>query len=285
MEPVGPNAEEIRYWNETVGPKWVALHELLNEQVAPLGREVMERAGIGRGARVLDVGCGCGETTVELGRRVGPAGSATGVDVSAVMLERARQLAASAGVTNVRFEQVDAQTYGFPPQSFDSLYSRFGLMFFANTEAALINLRRALRPGGRLAFVCWRRRQDNPWMTVPLMAAAGHIPLPPCPAPGAPGPFALADDTRLRGQLERAGYVDIAIDAVDREIAVGGTMGLEGTVQLVLRMGPTGAALRETGKGTSPQIEEAVRKALAPYVTAEGVRMRCGAWIVMGRKA
>jgi SAM-dependent methyltransferase len=285
MEPVGPNAGQIRYWNETVGPKWVALHEVIDAQVAPLGIEVMERAGIGAGAQILDVGCGCGDTTVELARRVGAAGSATGVDVSAVMLERARQVAAAAGVTNVRFEQADAETHPFPPLSFDFLYSRFGLMFFANTEAALANLGRALRPGGCLAFVCWRRPQDNPWMIVPLMAAAEHIPLPAPPAPGAPGPFALADEVRLRTNLERAGYVDVTVEAVDREIAVGGGMNLEGAVQLALQMGPTAAALREAGGAARPQVEEAVRKALTPYATGDGVRLSGGAWIVTSRKA
>src|SRR5881628_2723223 len=158
----------------------------------------MERARIGAGERVIDIGCGCGDTTIALARRVGPAGLVLGIDVSAPMLARAADAAREAGVAHVRFEHADAQTHRFPAQAFDVLYSRFGVMFFSDPAAAFGNLRTALRPGGRLGFVCWQAVPENPWIAVPLEAAAQHMALPPPPAPGAPGPFSFADPERVR---------------------------------------------------------------------------------------
>src|SRR6266403_1965821 len=132
LEPTGPNAEQIRYWNETAGPKWVAYQQLLDTQLSALGSQTMDRAQVRFGGRAL------------------------GVDVSAAMVARAAGSAREAGLANVRFENADAQTHRFPAAEFDLLYSRFGVMFFADPTAAFTNLRAALRPGGRLAFICWQ---------------------------------------------------------------------------------------------------------------------------------
>jgi SAM-dependent methyltransferase len=210
LEPTGPNAEQIKYWNEIAGPKWVALHDIVDALIAPFGRRTMDRAAIGAGQRILEVGCGCGQATVEIARRVAPTGAVTGIDVSTAMLQRARANARDAGVTHVHFENADAQTHAFVADSFDVLYSRFGVMFFANPDAAFANLRTALKPGGRLAFVCWQAVQDNPCMFVPLTAAGQHITLPAPLAPDAPGPFAFADAERVRGILSRAPRSDLS---------------------------------------------------------------------------
>ncbi len=284
LELTGPNAEQIKYWNQLAGPKWVELQPLLDAQIAALGTRTMDRAGIVPGARVLDVGCGCGHTTIELARRVGPSGSVTGVDISTPMLEEARAAASRADVRNVRFENVDAQTHPFAPDRFDVVFSRFGVMFFAHPEDAFRNLCRALRPGGRLAFVCWQSLQANQWMLVPLQAAAKHIALPPPPAPGAPGPFALADADRVRGILERAGFADLVFDTLNDTPTIGGAGGLDQAVEFLLQMGPLGRLLREADPGVVPRVAAAVREALAPFHTADGIRMGCAAWAVSGRR-
>ena len=283
LESTGPNAQQIQYWNETAGPKWVTLQNLIDDQIRPLGRLAMQRAALRSGERVLDVGCGCGDTTVELARLVAPGGVATGVDISAPMLARARQLADAQHV-RARFELGDAQTHAFAAASADVLFSRFGVMFFADATAAFANLHRALTPGGRLAFVCWQALPENPWMFVALGAALQHLPPPPLPAPDAPGPFSFADPARVRGILERAGFRDVAFEDVRETLTIGAGAGLDATVDFMLQMGPTAAALREsTDPKLMPRVVASVREALAPYVTPQGVRMASASWIVTAR--
>ena len=278
----GPNSEQIRYWNDDAGSKWVELQERLDAQLESLGRRAMDRAAIARDERVLDVGCGCGATAIELAERVGPRGHVAGVDLSAVMLERAR--ARGTGLAQLRFEVADAQTHGFPERSFHSVYSRFGMMFFAQPEAAFANLRAALREGGRLAFVCWRSLADNPWMSLPIAAVAKQVPLPPPPAPDAPGPLAFADAERVRGILERAGFADVAFESVDETLTLGGGGDLDETVEFMLRMGPVARVLRDADPACLPRAAAAVREALSGCATPDGVRMGSGAWVVSGRR-
>jgi len=275
-----PNADQITYWNEVSGPKWVALDALLEGQIASFGHAVMDRLDIAAGASVLDVGCGCGATSVELARRVGPTGRVVGLDISRVMLERARARAREAERQNVQFVNADAQTHAFEPGSADVVFSRFGVMFFADPVQAFRNLRRALPPGGRLGFVCWQAVQRNPWMLVPLAAAAPHVALPPRPEEGAPGPFAFADVERLRRILEAAGFDRVAFEPEEREIAVGGGGSLEATVDFALQMGPAGQAYREAPADARERIRGAVTEALAPFAREDGVYMESAATLV-----
>jgi SAM-dependent methyltransferase len=282
-ESARANAEMIAYWNREGGPKWVALRDLLDLQLETLSRHALERAAVAPGDRVLDVGCGCGGTSLDLARRVGPEGEVVGVDVSAPMLESAQARAAHAGLAQLRFENADAQTHRFPAGGFDLLFSRFGVMFFADPVGAFRNLRRALRPRGRFTFLVWRALRENPWMLVPVLAAAQHIAFPPPPPPDAPGPFAFADAERVRRLLEDAGFADVAFEPLDEPVGLAGS--LESAVEFLLQMGPAGAALRDAPSDARPKVTAAVREALAPYASDEGVRMGSAAWIVTGRNA
>ncbi len=280
LEAAGPNAEQIRYWNETIGPRWVEMGDLLDAQIAPLGAAAMERARPGTGERVLDVGCGCGQTSLQLAERVGPDGSVFGVDVSAVMLERARRRAADR--PNVRFAHADAQTHAFE-EPFDLAFSRFGVMFFADPVAAFANVRRALRPGGRLAFVCWQAIDRNPWMLEPLRALVGIVELPAPPPPGAPGPFSFADPERVRGVLASGGFAQVELEPLEGELAIGAGGDLERAVHFAMQMGPASAALREAGEEVRRRAREAIHAALAPLATPTGVHARFAAWIATAR--
>jgi SAM-dependent methyltransferase len=284
LDPAGPNAEQIRYWNDLAGPKWVTFQQRMNGHIGPLGRKAMDRAAVQSGERILDVGCGCGDTTLELARRVGPSGSVTGIDISTIMLEQALAAARTAHVDHVHFENADAQTYAVPKAAFDLLFSRFGVMFFTDPVTAFANLQSALRAGGRLAFVCWQSLQDNPWACVPLMAALPHIQLPPPPASDAPGPFSFADPDRVRGILTRAGFVDVALEALNGPLTVGGGGAFEDTVQFILQIGPTGSALRDADAATRAAVADAIRATLAPYQTPAGVQLDSAAWIVSARR-
>jgi SAM-dependent methyltransferase len=277
-----PNAEMARYWNECAGPAWVENQERLDAQIAPLGARARQRAAIGAGDRVLDVGCGCGSTTLEIARIVGPDGGVVAVDLSGPMLARARERALAAALDDrIEWRCDDAQTAPLEAAAYDVVFSRFGVMFFADPVAAFANLRRALRPGGRLGFVCWQSRERNPWMLAPALAAARHVAFPPPPLPDAPGPFAFADAERVRRILDAAGLGAVEIEAVDEPMRLAGET-LDEAVALCLRIGPVGAALREANADAvqRSRVADAVREALAPFETPRGVEAPAGAWIV-----
>ncbi|MGO1080120.1 class I SAM-dependent methyltransferase [Inquilinus sp. CA228] len=271
-----PNADQIAYWNEAGGSVWVEMQDRFDQMTAPFSRRVVEALAPKAGERLLDIGCGSGGSTLDLARRVGPGGQVLGVDISVPMLDLARRRAAEAGLGNVRFVEADAQTARLEPPGFDGLFSRFGVMFFDDPATAFSNLYGALRPGARLAFVCWRSMAENGWATVPLAAALRHLPPLPPPVPGAPGAFAFADPDRIRGILGRAGFSGIGVTAFDTKAGVGD---LDQTLALVLRSGPVGALLREH-EDKRDTVAAAVREALAPHQTADGVLLDTAAWIV-----
>ena len=284
MDEDGPNAEQIEYWNEKAGPKWVAFQRQLDASMRPYGDAAIERGRPEPGERVLDVGCGCGDAALQLAERVGGGGSVTGIDISNVMLELAARRAREAGVRGVSFENADAQTHSFAPASFDLVYSRFGVMFFSDPVAAFANLASALAPGGRLAFVCWQELSKNPWTLVPMAAAGKHLELPPPPGPGTPGPFALGAAARLRGILERAGFDKVGLESFEYAFRLGGEAGLDAAVDFVTQIGPTARLLGDASADARARVIEALRDAFAPYLTDDGVRLGSAAWLVTARK-
>jgi SAM-dependent methyltransferase len=275
-----PNADQATYWNELGGPTWAELNSMLDRQLAPITERVLAALAPRAGERLLDVGCGCGETTLALAGSVGPGGEVVGLDISRPMLAVARQRAAAEGVSGVRFVEADAQTHRFEPDVFDGLFSRFGVMFFADPPAAFRNLLGALKPGGRMVFVCWRSAGENPWMTAPMAAAARHFPPAPPADPFAPGPFAFADDERVRGILTAAGFT--AIELAPLDVQVGGNSP-EDSLKLALRVGPLGARLRENPE-LAPAVAEDVRAAIAAYQSGGAMWMGGAVWIVSAER-
>ena len=271
------NTDQIATWAGPMGQTWAALHEQLDRQVEPPGRAALELAAPARGERVLDVGCGPGATTLEIARAVGPGGGVVGVDVAPMLLDIARRRAE--GLGNVAFIEADAQTHAFAPGGLDLVFSRFGVMFFDDPTAAFANLRRACRPGGRLAFVCWRAPADNPLFRLGGMVAAELFPDRPAPAPDAPGPFAFADAERVRRILADSGWRDMRIEPLDVEI---GGASLDDSVAMMTRAGPLGAALRETDASDELRRRAAdrLRPLLEPYGGRDGVRMPAACWLV-----
>ena len=266
------NSGQVEYWNGGAGDTWVALQERIDRQLDPLGRAALAALGPRAGEHILDVGCGAGQTTLQLADAVGPGGRVIGIDISQPLLAAADKRKKDARVSFVR---ADAQTYAFG-QVFDAIFSRFGVMFFADPVQAFANLRRSLKPRGRLAFVCWRAEAENPIMTVPLAAAAKHLPpLPPPGDPDAPGPFAFADRVRLARILEAAGYGAIAIAPHDEDI---GGNDRSATLELALRLGPLGRLLREHPEQTAAVVD-AVRDALERFIVDGVARLPSATWI------
>lgn len=272
-----PNASQVEYWNAQAGNTWAELHDLLDRQILPLGERAIRVLAPASGERILDVGCGCGQTTLQLAQSVGPTGRVMGIDISRPMLEMARSRRGAH--SGIRFLEMDAQLGHIAAASgepFDGAFSRFGVMFFSDPVAAFANIRSALRPGGRLCFVCWRPLADNPWMRVPMEAAAPLLPeLPPPADPHAPGPFAFADPERVGEILRGAGYQSVRHQPFDARIGVGD---LDQTLALTFRVGPLGAMLREHPEYRD-RISGVVRSALAPFAGPEGVSMPAAVWI------
>lgn len=272
------NAAQVEYWNAGAGDTWASLQDRLDAQLEPLGQAATAALAPRPGERVLDIGCGAGQTSLALAAAVSPGGSVLGVDISRPLLEVARR---RAGANGPDFLEADAQTYPFEPGAFDGAFSRFGVMFFADPVAAFSNVRRALKPGGRMAFVCWRRPDENPFMTLPMAAALSLLPPPPQGDPLAPGPFAFADPERVRHILSQAGFGAVETTPHDRKIGSGD---LEQTLGVALKVGPLGAMLREHPEQRDKVIE-AVREALRPHEGQDGVKLPSASWIVTARSA
>jgi len=259
-----PNSAQVEYWN--AAHRWVDAQTQHDEMLEALGQLAIEALDPRPGERVLDIGCGTGTTTLEIAALVGPEGHAVGADISAPMLARAHERS----VPNTTFVNADAQTYPFDEASFDGAFSRFGVMFFSDPTAAFANVRRALRPGGRLAFVCWQTFEAQEWMRVPAEAAGVAIEW------SGPNPFAFGDRGVLARHLDGAGFVRVDIDGMRRTILVGGRSDLDTAVQFTLeaRVG------REIVAARGDEAAPLVRAALEPYVTPDGVAMEAAVWVV-----
>jgi SAM-dependent methyltransferase len=253
------------------------VQEPLDRQLVSLGRRAMASLLPRAGERIVDIGCGAGQSVLDLALAVGPTGAVVGVDISAPLLDVARRRAA--GLGNVDFVQADAQTHRFEPGAFDAIFSRFGVMFFADPAAAFANLRAVLKPAGRLAFVCWRALEENDLDIIPLRAAASHLPPGPSPEPDEPGPFAFATAERVRGILSEAGFVDIEITPYDRQVGSGD---MEAMLAVCLSVGSLGKIVRET-PGLRDLVAPGVRAALAAHDGPDGVTLNAATWIVTAR--
>jgi SAM-dependent methyltransferase len=272
------NAFQAEYWNRAGGRRWIDNQNILDQLLEPVSARLMAAARVEAGERVIDVGCGCGATTIELARRVAPAGEALGLDISAPMLERARERAPAD--LPVRFALGDAAILEFAPGWADLVVSRFGVMFFADPTGAFVNLRRGLRPGGRLAFACWRAANLNHWMIAPLREASKHAPPLPELGPEDPGPFSFADEERVRGILGGAGYDGIALTPHDFDIDIAMGRGLDTAVALALATGPTSRILDGQSEEVRAAAEADIRAAFAARAVGASVPLGAAIWIV-----
>ncbi len=273
------NSEQIAEWNGALGQRWVAMQQELDRIVVPFGDAALKAAAPQPGERVIDIGCGCGGTSIEIARIVGATGSVLGIDVSQPMLEVARAHAALANCAHLAFRDGDASEARLPA-NIDLLFSRFGVMFFGQPSPAFSHLRRSLRTGGRCVFVCWRTPRDNAWAMTPLSAARNAMGVTPAPPdPDAPGPFAFADEERLRAILSTAGFDDIEVQRFDAAIALGATP--RSAAESVAQIGPVSRLVREVGVEHLPIIVDAVERALAPLAEPDGhVSLNGSTWIV-----
>lgn len=273
------NSEQIAEWNGALGQRWVAMQREIDRIVVPFGDAALKIAAPQPGERVIDIGCGCGDTSLDIARIVGKAGAVLGIDVSTPMLEVARSRAALADCAHLVFREGDASEAGLPANT-DLLFSRFGVMFFSQPTQALSHLRGSLRAGGRCVFVCWRAPRDNAWAMVPLSAARAAMGVTPAPAdPNAPGPFAFADEQRLRAILSGAGFDAVDVQRFDAALSLGATP--RSAAEAAVQIGAVSRFVREVGIEHLPIIVEAVERALGPLAEMDGhVSLNGSTWIV-----
>ena len=276
------NVEQAQEWDGREGDHWVKhadRYDALSQRITP---HLMEAAAVGTEDRVLDVGCGCGLTT-RSAARAASGGSVLGIDLSAAMLQEAERRARAEGLTNVRFEQGDAQVHTFSPADFDLATSRFGVMFFEDPVVAFANIASAIRPGGRFVFVCWQDLARNDWIMVPAGAALSYVPFPDLGPEGAPGPFSLADADRTRAVLTDAGFKGVAINEITEQMFLGenaadATDFLQGT-------GMARLLFEGVDADTERKAIDAVRHALEAHEQPEGIWLGSAAWLVAAKRA
>lgn len=272
------NADQVAFWNGRAGERWASQQAIQDTIFIPVTELLIEHAKPQAGERVIDVGCGCGDTSVAFAKRVGPSGRVLGVDISAQMLARAREIAPAN--LPVEFALADATTYPFPEGSADLLVSRFGVMFFAEPARSFANLRKGMRRGGRLTFICWRGPRENPWLMVPLQAVYRHVPRMAPVGPEDPGPFAFASSERVERILSDAGFADIRIAPHDLSLDIAAGGGFESAVETAVIIGPANRALEDAAPDARAAAIEAVRHDLKPFAKGNGVWLGGAIWIV-----
>jgi SAM-dependent methyltransferase len=272
------NEDQRTRWNGIDGEYWTSNQDRLDRTLAPVTGPLLEFAAPRAGSTVIDVGCGCGATTVEIARAVGPGGRVVGIDVSRPMLaiaaERLRPFANTTCLVG------DAAELPLLDLGADLIVSRFGVMFFGDPVAAFANLRTGLVAGGRLRFACWRPINENPWLQIPLHAVYEHVPRLPKPGPEEPGPFSFGDPARVTRVLRAAGFTAPSFTPLDiqMDIAAGGT--LEDAVIQSSAMGPAKRALAGQSDDIRAAALESIRRALTPHASAAGVKLPGAVWLV-----
>ena len=272
------NVEQREYWNSDESRHWVQHQEIYDRLLERFGARVLEAASLAPGDRVLDVGCGCGATTVLAGRATAP-GPALGVDLSEPMLAVARDRARRDGLDNVQFQAADAQSHAFGAHALDVAMSRFGVMFFDDPVAAFSNIHGALRPDGRIVFVCWKELFENEWLSGSRRRDPAVPALPEAGPPGAPGPFAFADPEHVRRILTAAGFTDISIEAAHEPMLYAG-LDADGVIDFMRGTGMGRSLLGDAEPALAQKAITAARDALTPYATSEGIRISGTAWLV-----
>ncbi len=274
----------VQFWNDVLAPKFIRFKHVLVDGLTRHSEAVFPQLPVREGDRVLDVGCGFGDTAIKLAEIVGPSGEVVGIDCCDAFLDYARKDVAARGLSNVSFVRGDAEV-ALPESEYDFVFARFGTMFFANPVAGLRNMRKALRPGGRMVHIVWRDPADNPWLSMAKDEVLQFLPPPGDDARTCgPGPFSMADEETVRGMMTAAGYTDIEFRRVDAPVVVGADVA--DAIAFQLSIGPAGEVFREAGdeaEAKRPQIEAALAEAIERQnKAADGIVMDSSSWVISG---
>jgi ubiquinone/menaquinone biosynthesis C-methylase UbiE len=279
----------VEAWNTVLFDKFVRFRALLTDGLRGHSDACFAHDPVREGARVLDVGCGFGDTTLELARAVGDAGHATGVDCAANFIREAEAGARAQAVTNASFITADVQLDPLPGP-YDHVFSRFGTMFFNLPGAALRNVRKALVPGGTLQMIVWRRREDNPWLFAAESCVRQLVPVIAHDDTNqvhcGPGPFSMSGADTVSDLLRSAGYTRIAFERCDLEVCIG--RDLDEAVEFAMALGPAGEILRlagAEGEKRKPTVMAALRDTLAQFAGRNGIWAPSSTWLISAQNA
>jgi SAM-dependent methyltransferase len=279
------NEEQLEYWNGEAGERWAKDDATMERLLRPVTEALLDHARIKDSTSALDVGCGGGSQSILLGQSLGPDARVLGVDISAPMLKVAAgktgQLPADCAA--VEFLQADVSSHQFAADSFDLVFSRFGVMFFDDPVAAFSNIRTALRANSRVAFCCWQSLKDNDWTFIPFQAAMQHVPAPQKTDPHAPGPFAFADPERVRGILQRAGFGEIALYSFNSTLRFSEADTFEQSVRDLATVGPVARLLADQPDEILESVFLSMEQVLQPFYSDGALCMSSSFWFVTAR--
>ena len=282
MSEVNKNQKD--FWSGKGGDIWVERQNAMDTMLSPLGEAALNKLNFNEEENVLDIGCGCGHTTLNIAKRIGPSGNVTGLDISEPMLKRAKESAVEMSITNTSFKCVDVQTEDLGDQIYSSAFSRFGVMFFEDSVAAFKNINKSLISGGYLSFVCWQSPAVNPWQSLFIQEVKKHLDLP-SPPPRSPGPFAFMESEYVSSILEESKFQDIKIEGHETEVNMFSGRSLSDSVKDYISINPVVTQmLKESSENQIAEIVNSGIEAFSPYYSEKGLIFPSATWLVTARK-
>ena len=282
MSEVNKNQKD--FWSGKGGDIWVERQNAMDTMLSPLGEAALNKLNFNEEENVLDIGCGCGHTTLNIAKRIGPSGNVTGLDISEPMLKRAKESAVEMSITNTSFKCVDVQTEDLGDQIYSAAFSRFGVMFFEDSIAAFKNINKSLISGGYLSFVCWQSPAVNPWQSLFIQEVKKFLDLP-SPPPRSPGPFAFMESEYVSSILEESKFQDITIEGHEAEVNMFSGRSLSDSVKDYISINPVVTQmLKESSENQIAEIVNSGIEAYSPYYSEKGLIFPSATWLVTARK-
>ena len=282
MSEVNKNQKD--FWSGKGGDIWVERQNAMDTMLSPLGEAALNKLNFNEEENVLDIGCGCGHTTLNIAKRIGPSGNVTGLDISEPMLKRAKESAVEMSITNTSFKCVDVQTEDLGDQIYSAAFSRFGVMFFEDSVAAFKNINKSLISGGYLSFVCWQSPAVNPWQSLFIQEVKKFLDLP-SPPPRSPGPFAFMESEYVSSILEESKFQDIKIEGHETEVNMFSGRSLSDSVKDYISINPVVTQmLKESSENQIAEIVNSGIEAFSPYYSEKGLIFPSATWLVTARK-
>ena len=278
------NKNQRDFWSGKGGDIWVERQNAMDTMLSHLGEAALNKLNLNEGENVLDIGCGCGHTTLNIAKRISPDGQVTGLDISEPMLKRAKESANEMSISNASFNCVDVQTDDMGEEVYSAAFSRFGVMFFEDPVAAFCNINKSLITGASLSFVCWQSPALNPWQSLFIEAVKKYVDLP-SPPPRSPSPFAFMESEYVSSILEESNFQNIMIEGHEAEVNMFSGRSLSDSVKDYISINPVvSGMLKDSTEQEKTEIINSAIEAFSPYYSAKGLMFPSATWLVTTTK-